>query len=95
MNYADRIVSKSYQSEQIAQDLIEKKKIDEDFEIADQKIRLSKYFLDQKIPLQEKRNNFKDIQTLFAQENPKFNDKICREVFPFLNNMKNYFLKLE
>ncbi|KAL4498526.1 hypothetical protein ABPG72_019644 [Tetrahymena utriculariae] len=93
MTYKERMKNQTYPTLETAQLLFEKKLINDDPDIADQKIRLIKYFLDEGISLQEKRNNFKDIQMLFYPENKKFSEKICHEVLPFLNNMKNYFLK--
>ncbi|KAL4449218.1 hypothetical protein ABPG74_015600 [Tetrahymena malaccensis] len=95
MTYKERMKNQTYPSLETAQLLFEKKLINDDPDVADQKIRLIKYFLDENITLQEKRNNFKDIQMLFYPENKKYSEKICHEVLPFLNNMKNYFLKQE
>ncbi|EAR97385.1 endo-1,4-beta-xylanase xylA, putative (macronuclear) [Tetrahymena thermophila SB210] len=93
MTFKERMKNQIYPSLETAQLLFDKKLISDDPDIADQKIRLIKYFLDENISIQEKRNNFKDIQMLFYPENKKYSEKICHEVLPFLNNMKNYFLK--
>jgi len=57
--------------------LLEKKLISDESEVANEKVRLTKFFMDEKISLAEKRACFKDIQALYAPERKKYSDHVC------------------